>query len=85
MSYQELILLRDETIKNSILALLSARLRAELEPLLEQAFETGSAFWAERQLPVLVGERARASVLDRAIEPEREAPSQPRSNNRSAM
>jgi hypothetical protein len=67
MTFNDLLHLRDEAIKNTLLARIPEEHREASERLLEEAFTEGSEYWLEQQLPILVGESDRSSILNEEV------------------
>ena len=70
MNYSDLMLLRDNTIKNSILRTLEPDERRAFESKLDHAFRDGAQFWSNQQIVTLFGVDSARKILERAVEPE---------------
>jgi hypothetical protein len=58
----ELLALRDETVKNAVLAAMPASRRPQIAAVLDDAFQRASQFWLAEHLPELIGSEAAADL-----------------------
>jgi hypothetical protein len=68
MNYSELILLRDKTIKNSILRTLPPEQRPHFESIVDRAFRDGAQFWSRQQIVTLFGTERAKCILGRSVD-----------------
>ena len=69
MRLEQLLRVRDLSVRSSILARLPDDRRAEMAALLDAAFSEGDAIWAQEHLPTILGKEQANRVLNVKIEP----------------